>query len=225
VVPELGRGFDRIECAQTARTLAGRANRAAAAPLAAIVEPLAAALVPAAAGPTPSLRPLGTPAATLGLLAAGTAAAVFLWLRVLGADPSSFTLGRLAAPSAFGRETVQAHVEPAPARTAPVEQKAPERAAPVAVVKLVTAPDQPVFPPAPTTGGGQKPPSPPTPVRPPTPPPPASEPGKATGKGHPKHGKGHYKHGETDGVHSPGHGKAEHNAHGQGKGKKRGKKH
>ena len=43
VVPELGRGFDRIECAQSARTLAGPGSRLAAAPLVAIVEPLPAA--------------------------------------------------------------------------------------------------------------------------------------------------------------------------------------
>jgi hypothetical protein len=210
VVPELGRGFDRIECAHSARSLAGPGTRVAATPLAAIVEPFAAGLVPAAAGPLPALRPLGSPAATLGLLAAGTAAAVFLWLRVLGADPSSFTLGRLSAPPAFGHETVQAHVEAAPADTAPAKRKAPERAAPVTVVKFVTAPSRPAVSPAPATDGANKPQpsSPPTPARPVTPPPPVSGPGKATGKGHPKHGKGHAKHGETDGAPSPGHGRA-----------------
>jgi hypothetical protein len=215
VVPELGRGFDRIECAHSARALAGPGGRVAATPLVAIVEPFAAALMPAAAGPVPALRPLGSPAATLGLLAAGTAAAVFLWLRVLGADPSSFTLGRLSAPPAFGHETVQAHVEAAPAGTAPVKRKTPEPAAPVTVVKFVTAPSQPAFSPAPATDGAHKPQpsSPPTPARPSTPPP-VSGPAKVTGKGHPKHGKGHFKHGETDGLHSPGHGKA------KGKGKK-----
>jgi hypothetical protein len=205
VVPELGRGFDRIECAHSARALAGPGSRVAATPLVAITEPFDAALVPAAAGPLPALRPLGAPAATLGLLAVGTAAAVVLWLRVLGADPSSFTLGRLSAPPAFGRETVQAHVEAAPARTGPVEPKAPEPAAPVTVVKFVTAPGQPAF--APSPGAHElQPSSPPIRTRPTTPT--LRGTAKVTGKGHPKHGKGHAKHGETDGAHSPGHGNA-----------------
>jgi hypothetical protein len=219
VVPELGRGFDRIECAQSARTLAGPGSRLAATPLVAIVEPVPAALVPAAVGSASALRPLGTPAATLGLLAAGTAAAVFLWLNALGTDPSSFTLGRLSAPPAFGHQTIQAHVEPAPPRTGPAERKAPDRAARVTVVQFVTAPS-PTAPsptglaPAPATDGADEPQpsSPPTLARPATQPRGGSGPGKATGKGHAKHGKGHAKHGETDGAHSPG--------HGQGKGKK-----
>ena len=221
VVPELGRGFDRIECAQSARLLAAAGSRVPATPLMAIAEPLAAAYVPAAAGPAPALRSLGSPAATLGLLAAGTAAAVFLWLRVVGADPSSFTLGRLAAPPAFGHETVQAHVESAPAHTAPVERKTTGRAAPVTIV-LVAARTQTALVHA-SRGDlsrNPKPPSRHTLARPATLPP-SSEPGKVTGKGHPKHGKGHFKHGETDGIHSSGHGgaKAEGKAHGQGKGK------
>ena len=219
VVPELGRGFDRIECAQSARTLAGPGSRLAATPLVAIVEPVPAALVPAAVGSASALRPLGTPAATLGLLAAGTAAAVFLWLNALGTDPRSFTLGRLSAPTAFGHQTIQAHVEPAPPRSGPAERKAPDRAAPVTVVQFVTAPS-PTAPsptglaPAPATDGADEPQpsSPPTLARPATQPRGGSGPGKATGKGHAKHGKGHAKHGETDGAHSPG--------HGQGKGKK-----
>ena len=219
VVPELGRGFDRIECAQSARTLAGPGSRLAATPLVAIVEPVPPALMPAAVGSASALRPLGTPAATLGLLAAGTAAAVFLWLNALGTDPSSFTLGRLSAPPAFGHQTIQAHVEPVPPRTGPAERKAPDRAAPATVVQVVTAPS-PTAPsptglaPAPATDGADEPQpsSPPTLARPATQPRGGSGPGKATGKGHAKHGKGHAKHGETDGAHSPG--------HGQGKGKK-----
>jgi len=242
VVPELGRGFDRIECAQSARTLTGPGSRLAATPLVAIVEPVPAALMPAAVGSARALRPLGTPAATLGLLAAGTAAAVFLWLNALGTDPSSFTLGRLSAPPAFGHQTIQAHVQPAPPRTGPAERTAPDRAAPVTVVKFVTAPSPTGFAPAPATDGADKPQpssdkpqplSPPTLARPATLAPRSSGPEKATGKGHAKHGKvhakhgkghtlhgkghakhgkGHAKHGETDGAHSPG--------HGQGKGKK-----
>jgi hypothetical protein len=222
VVPELGRGFDRIECAQSARALAGPGSRLAATPLVAIVEPVPTALMPAALGSARALRPLGTPAATLGLLAAGTAAAVFLWLDALGADPSSFTLGRLSAPPAFGHQTIQAHVEPVPPRAGPAERKAPDRPAPVTVVKFVTAPSPTGFAPAPATDGADKPQpssdkpqpsSPPTLARSATLPPRGSGPGKATGKGHAKHGKGHAKHGETDGVHSPGHGQGKGNRH------------
>jgi hypothetical protein len=213
VVPELGRGFDRIECAQTARTLAGPGSRLAATPLMAIVEPVPAALIPAAVGSARALRPLATPAATLSLLAAGTAAAVSLWVNALGADPSSFTLGRLSAPPAFGHQTIQAHVEPAPPPTGPAERKAPDGAAPVTVVKFVTAPSPTGFAPAPATDGADKsqPSSPPTLARPATLPPRGSGAGRATGKGHAKHGKGHAKHGETDGAHSPGHGQGKGN--------------
>jgi hypothetical protein len=215
VVPELGRGFDRIECAQSARRLAGPGTRLAATPLVAIVEPVPAALMPAAVGSAQALRPLGTPAATLGLLAAGTAAAVFVWLTALGTDPSSFTLGRLSAPPAFGHQAIQAHVESAPAGTGPAERKVPDRAAPVTVVRLVTAPSPTDVPPAPATDRADKPQpsSPPTLARPTTLPPGGSGLGKATGKGHAKHGKGHAKHGEADGAHSPGHGRGKGRRH------------
>jgi hypothetical protein len=237
VVPELGRGFDRIECAQSARTLAGPGSRLAATPLVAIMEPVPPALMPAAVGSARALRALGTPAATLGLLAAGTAAAVFLWLNALGTDPSSFTLGRLSAPPAFGHQTIQAHVVSVQPRTGPAERQAPDRAVPVNVVKFVAAPSPTGFAPAPATDGAEKPQpsseepqpsseqpqpssekpqpsSPPTLARPAKLPPRGAGPGKAIGKGHAKHGKGHAKHGEADGVHSPGHGQS------KGKGKK-----
>jgi hypothetical protein len=215
VVPELGRGFDRIECAQTARALAGPGSRVAGAPLVAI-EPLAAGLVPAAAGSASALRPLGASAAMLGLLGAGTAAAVFLWLRVLGADPSSYTLGRLSAPPAFGHETVQAQVEPARPPTGPAERQAPDSVAAVTVANLVRAPSPTGFAPAPATDDAQKsrPSSSPKLARPAN----ALGAGKAIGKGHRKHGQGHFKHGETDGAHSSGHGQA--SAHGKGTSKK-----
>jgi hypothetical protein len=201
----------------------------------AIVKPVPAALMPAAVGSARALRPLIAPAATLGLLAAGTAAAVALWLNALGADPNSFTLGRLSAPPAFGHQTVQAHVQSAPPRTGRAERRAPDRPAPTAtvtVVQFVTAPSPTGFAPAPATDGAgsagePQPSSPPKLARPATVPPRGSGPGKATGeghakhgkghakhgKGHAKHGKGHAKHGETDGAHSPGHGQGKGNTH------------
>jgi hypothetical protein len=207
VVPGLGRGFDRIDCAKSARAMASPGSRFAAAPLLALATP-AAAVAFAARPRAPRL--LGSTAATLGLLAAGTAAAALLWVRVVGTDTSNYTLGRLTAPPAFGHDRVQAQVEAAPATPGPV--KAPT----VTVERVVTVP-QP-------SGGGVAglTPTEPLPELSPAPGPdrstrapvPTLRPAKETGQGHPKVGLGHLKHGETDGVHSPGHGK------GVGKGSK-----
>ncbi|HEY2938980.1 MAG TPA: hypothetical protein VGJ27_04140 [Gaiellaceae bacterium] len=208
VVPELGRGFDRIECARSARALAWPESRiAAAAPLVAIVEPITAALAP---GPVSgsALRPFGASVAALGLLAAGTAVAVVLWLRVLGADTTGFPFSRAAAPPAFGHETVQTQVQPASGSQV---GKAPGRPAAEQVAPLIAASriSGSTSPAARSTGTPAivARPEPPSPVgsRTPT--------DDETGKGHAKLGKGHIKHGEGDGVHSPGHG------HHGGKGK------
>jgi hypothetical protein len=208
VVPELGRGFDRIDCAGSARVLASPGSRFAAVPLIGVAVTASAAA--AAFAPTvPLQRLLGSTAATLALLAAGTATAALLWVQVVGTDTSSYTLGRLTAPPAFGHDRVEAQVEAAPAP--------PGRA------KVTTVTVEPVVTvPAPTGGiAGVPPTEPPTssprtssPDRLSRPPTPASRPAKETGKGHPTIGKGHLKHGEDDGRHSPGHGKA------QGKGSK-----
>jgi hypothetical protein len=201
VVPELGRGFDRIDCARSARTTASPSRRFAAVPLVAHAAPAAAtASVAGVRRHATGYRLLGSTAATLGLLAAGTAAAALLWVRVVGTDTSSYTLGRLTAPPAFGHDRVQAQVEAAPTPTGPGEVTT------VTVERVVTVP-------APTSGvSGLEPTEPPPPrtsppdrvSRPPTP---ASRPARETGKGHAKIGKGHSKHGEDDGLHSPGHGK------------------
>jgi hypothetical protein len=208
VVPELGRGFDRIECARSAQSLALPGSRtAAAAPLVAIVEPITGALAPASAS-GPAVRPFGASVATLGLLAAGTAVAVVLWLRVLGADTTSFPFSRTAAPPAFGHETVQAHVQPSSGADAGA--KAPGRPAAEPVAALLAARRQPASPgPASSTDR-------PVLARPAAAPT-VSRPGPST----PTTGKGHVKHGETDGVHSPGHG--HHGKHGNGNGHGKGK--
>ena len=211
VVPELGRGFDRIECAQSARVLAALGSRIAAAPLVAVVEPIAA---PASAlGRVAALRPIAAPAATVGLLAAGTAAAAALWVPVLGTDTARFPLDRGAAPPAVAQETVHADVFHTPDESGRSVVGA-HRARPVpdAARPVVTAsrehPRRSTHPeasrPARSTGRsvvtratvG-------TAARPTAP---------ETGKGHIKRGKGHYKHGETDGIHEPGHGR--HGPHG-----------
>jgi hypothetical protein len=201
VVPELGRGFDRIDCARRARTTASPSRRFAAVPLVALAAPAAAAApVASVRRYAPGYRLLGSTAATLGLLVAGTAAAALLWVRVVGTDTSSYTLGRLTAPPAFGHDRVQAQVEAASTPTPPD------------VVTTVTA-ERVVTVPVPTGGvSGLEPTEPPSPRtspqdRLPRPPTAASRPAHETGKGHPKIGKGHSKHGEDDGLHSPGHGK------------------
>lgn len=222
VVPELSRGFDRIECAHHARVTAPPGSTAAGAPLVALVEPLAAAaVIPAAAARAPVLRPAGVPLATLGLLAAGTVTAVFLWLRVLGAEPTSFPFSRGFVPPATHRESVQAHVRIVPTGTPETVSAQPEGRKPATVAVLAAA------------GGAF---SSPTGLRRPASH--SAEPtrhllggsepahGKAKGKGHPKHGKGHFMHGESDGVHSAGHGgsAATSGKHGGGKGHSK-KKH
>jgi hypothetical protein len=215
VVPELGRGFDRIDCARSARALAAPGSRIAAVPLVALAAPVAAA-APAtlAAATAPVPRVLGSTAATLGLLAAGTAAAVFLWMRVVGTDTASYTLGRLTAPPAVGHETAQAQVAP-PATSGP----APANPATVPTEKLVTVQSPTVPVAANPAGTGQR----PSPGVSGEAAKPSSRPGKATGKGHAKHGKGHYKHGETEGHHHSGHGRANGAAPGHGHGGGNGK--
>ncbi len=210
VVPELGGGFDRIDCARTARALAGPGSRIAAVPLIALAAPVAAAAaVPAtAAAATATLsRLLGSTAATLGVLAAGTAAAVLLWMRVVGTDTTSYTLGRLTAPPAFGHETVQAQVAPVPP-SRPVA--AASARAPVEELVVLAGPTIPV-PGGATRAGSQSRSLSAVPARAAKP---LSKPGKATGKGHPKHGKGHQK-AKTHGHNAGGHGQG----NGGGKGK------
>jgi len=212
VVPELSRGFDRIDCARTARALASPGSRLAAAPLVALAAPAAAtASAAAVAASAPVRRLLGSMAATLGLLAAGTAAAALLWVRVVGTDTSSYTLGRLTAPPAFGHDRVQAQVEataaPAPPGPANVTTVTVERVVTVpgpAGGLAGTAPSKPLSP-APRTSGRDR------LARPHAQ---NSRPAEETAGGHRKVGLGHLKHGEADGVHSPGHGK------GVGKGSK-----
>ena len=228
VVPELERGFDRIDCARSARTMARPGSRFAAAPLLALAVPAAPVAFAARSSTAPRL--LGSTAATLGLLAAGTAAAALLWVRVVGTDPSSYTLGHIPAPPAFGHDRVQAQVQAAPASPAQAQ------ATTVTVERVVTvpqptgglaglAPSEPLPTPTPTSG----------PDRSSRPPVPASHPAEDTGSGHPKFGLGHLKHGEEDGIHSPGHGKSpgksskpKGNAnfgHGHGNGHAKGKGH
>jgi hypothetical protein len=157
VVPELGAGFDRIECARQARQLAPDGTPPAILPLAAIAEPVAAY---AGAGPPLGIDGERRPAfgvAALGLLAAATAASVFLWLRVLGADPSSFSFPGSLAPSAVERRAVAAEIVAAfgggqaPAATRPAAAAATASAG-AAGSDLLAAPVSASAPAAPVAG-------------------------------------------------------------------------
>jgi hypothetical protein len=216
VVPELARGFDRIECAQRARASAGPTTRLAAAPLVAVAAPLkAAALAPAAAAAAP--RSLAPSAATLSLLAAGTAVAAVLWVHALGADPASFSLAPFSPPSAFGHDTVQAEVAPA-STPAPAQSPPAAQATTVTVERVVLIPSIPA--PSPVIvvphSGNAKPAS--RAAHPTRSQPTKSGPGKSTGKGHAKKGKGHEKHGGGPGP-NHGHGKSPDHGKGKAKGK------
>jgi hypothetical protein len=125
VVPSLGRGFDRIECAVEASEggLASLAGPAAldAALMAAPVRAPATPRARAAGGPAPVATTAGIVRApllssgNLVLLAALTAGTVFLWLRVFAPGDLSISLpGGSAAPS-FERGTVPAVIASTPA--------------------------------------------------------------------------------------------------------------
>jgi hypothetical protein len=217
VVPELGRGFDRIDCARSARALAGPGSRIAAVPLVAATTALPATAAGVAA---PFPRVLGSTATTLGILAAGTAAVVLLWMRVVGTDTTSYTLGRLTAPPAFGHKTVRAQIATAPQAGRAVGTPA---TAPVEKLVILASPTLRAAGGA-TRAGTRGRAAPAIPARAATA---LSKPGNATGKGHPKHGKGHQKpktHGHKGGGHGQGaaaaHGRSAAHGHGgRGKGK------
>jgi hypothetical protein len=200
VVPELGGGFCRIDCAQNARA-AGPAARLAVAPLAAVPgRRMAAALAPATAAV--AARSLPPAAAPLGLLVAGTAAAIVLWARVLGADPTHFTLGPLSPPPAFGRETVQAEVAPkqGPARSPLAQNGRPQAATTQGVAFTASAPAPAPTQPAVDPSTPEPPsPSPPTPTEP--------QPQEPTGNGHSGHGNG--RDDDDDDCRGSGHGNGE----------------
>src|SRR5512145_292132 len=121
MVPGLNHGFDRVDCALEALAvgLPPRPNAdAAPAPPRALPTPLAS--VPAlAAGPAvgriESGRPQLLAGVNLALLAAGTAATIYLWLRVFGADAGPISFPATNASAAFGRTTVSTAIDLSPA--------------------------------------------------------------------------------------------------------------
>ncbi|MGH3004966.1 MAG: hypothetical protein ACRDOS_03525 [Gaiellaceae bacterium] len=114
VVPGLGQGFDRVECAEIALARGVAPAAPPAAPLPAVVKPFPAPALGAAAAPVAAVldrRPflLG---ANVALLAAGTAVTVYLWLRVFGADPSSsLSLPAESGTPAWERATVPSQID------------------------------------------------------------------------------------------------------------------
>ncbi|MGH3022475.1 MAG: hypothetical protein ACRDNI_02360, partial [Gaiellaceae bacterium] len=123
VVPGLGRGFDRVECAIEASVLGlpPAAPPPAPAVVGALAPAAAAAAAPAALGASSAPALVG---ANLALLAAGTAATIYLWLRVFGADATSVMVPADSAAPPFERSTVAASIDLAPAAT---RKPAPER--------------------------------------------------------------------------------------------------
>jgi hypothetical protein len=201
IVPELGGGFDCVECARSARALAFGATPIAAAPLVAIAEPFTAAALPAAAAYS-GLRPAPAQLAAFGLLAAGAAAAAFLWLRVLGPDTTAFEFSPAAVPRAFAHESVQAHVQPSSTHRA----GSPAAREPL---RLVTVSPTALLVSSPLSSSGRIHRSPASPTVTRTAP-------RSSPQGT-RRGKGHIKYGGTDGAQSPGHGH-----HGNGGGKHNG---
>lgn len=121
MVPGLPHGFDRVDCALEASALnppEPRAVEPLPAPVRALPTPVA--FVPALAmGPSPfmrseSVRPQLLAGANLALLAAGTAATIYLWLRVFGADAGPFSSLAERASQAFGRTSVAAAIDLTP---------------------------------------------------------------------------------------------------------------
>jgi hypothetical protein len=224
VIPELGRGFDRIECAQTARLLATPGSRIAAVPVAAVIAPITAATI----APVLGLRPLTTPAATLGFLAAGTAVAALLWVRVLGTEPAAFPFLSASAPPAAASETVKANPGAEETGNTGATATASARAdtpRPVvlrssggsgaAVVPAVARVTARAAGPSGSRGGSHT----------------KNGGGKAKHKSNHGHdGKGHTKHGDSGTSHQPGHGQssgqsAGSSGHGGGSGHGHSKKH
>jgi hypothetical protein len=202
VVPGLGMGFDRVDCALEAS--------AAGVPLVATPPPLPIATRPAAPARSAVAMAGGTPApaaaaaiappslllgANLALLAAGAAATVYLWLRVFSPDAAVERAPVEHAVAAFARSTVSAEVD---LTTEPATPPQPEAVAfgggPVAkspavgesktvavsnprrvTTRTASAPTK--AKPAPSKGGGSggpvvRPTPPPAPPPPPEPPPP-----------------------------------------------------
>jgi hypothetical protein len=121
MVPGLEDAFDRVDCALEASALGPPPSRDVE-PVPAVLRtlPPAAAPVPAfAGGPTmlsaaETVRPSFLAGANLALLAAGTAATIYLWLRVFGGDAGPISFPSANASAAFERSTVPVVIDLTP---------------------------------------------------------------------------------------------------------------
>jgi hypothetical protein len=118
-VPGLGMGFDRVDCALEASAtgiplvespppLPIAAPRPALA-LPAVAMAGAASPLPVAGGP--SVRPSMLVGANLALLAAGTAATIYLWMRVFSPDAAFQSAPAEHTAPAFARSSVSAEID------------------------------------------------------------------------------------------------------------------
>jgi hypothetical protein len=155
MVPGQPHGFDRVECALEA-SAHGLPEARVAEPAPTVVRPLPAAapLVPAlASGPAPavradSVRPQVIAGTNLALLAVGTLATIYLWLRVFGADAGPFSFAG-SAFDAFGRSSVAAAIDLSPETDAEAAPDGTDGAAPVPPASALAAASV-------STGGGSE---------------------------------------------------------------------
>jgi hypothetical protein len=201
VVPGLGMGFDRVECALEASAtgvplIESPPPLPIAAPRPALALPAvvtAGAGLPAAGAA--SARPPVLVGANLALLAAGTATTIYLWMRVFSPDAAFQPAPAEHAAAAFARSSVSAEIDLASGPTAKPQPEvvvfddgepgatggAPERSGAVAVSsrgRATTRTGSGSFTgqtPSPTKGGGSGGPV-VRPTPPPAPPPPPEEP-------------------------------------------------
>ncbi len=212
VVPEFGMGFDRVDCALEA-SAGGVPLVASPPPLPIAARPPARALpaVAMAGGPSLALpaaaaaRPSLLVGANLALLAAGTAATIYLWLRVFSPDAATLPVPAENAAAVFGRSSISAEIDLTPAPTArpqpetvafgggrgaPASPAADSEAVAVsnparATTRTASSPSQPTS--TPSKGGGSggpvvrpsPPPAPPPAPEPPPAPPPRQTPAPA----------------------------------------------
>jgi hypothetical protein len=125
VVPGLGMGFDRVECAlEASATGVPLIESPPPLPVAAARPALALPAVAVAGAATlpvaraASERPPMLVGANLALLAAGTAATIYLWMRVFSPDAAFQPAPAEYAAAAFARSTVSAEIDLASGPTA-----------------------------------------------------------------------------------------------------------
>lgn len=196
VVPGLGLGFDRVDCALEAN--ATGVPLVESPPALPIAAPRPALALPAVATADAAAHPAAAAASTrppvlvggnLALLAAGTAATIYLWMRVFSPDAALQPVPAEHAAAAFARSSISAEIvapTEATARPQPEtvafggEDGAPGPATGSNAVSVsnpartASSPSQPEPPPTEGGSGGPvaRPTPPPEPSPPPEPPPP-----------------------------------------------------